>query len=73
MSHDDARRAEILDAIFHDVRTPLTVIWLRVQIITRELDRGRPIEPDRLRRQLGEVAEQVQTIQRVLDEVQQRQ
>ncbi len=73
MSHDDARRAEILDAIFHDVRTPLTVIRLRVQMICRELDRERPIEPDRLRRQLGEVAEQVQAIQRVLDEFQQRQ
>jgi K+-sensing histidine kinase KdpD len=73
MPRDDTRCAEILDTIFHDVRTPLTVISLRVQMLTRELDRGRSIDRVQMCRQLDEVAEQVQVIQRVLIEAEGRQ
>lgn len=73
MSRDDARYAEILDAVYHDVRTPLTVISLRVQMLIRELERGGSVDTDELRRQLSEVWGQVQVIQRVLNETERRQ
>jgi signal transduction histidine kinase len=66
MSLDETRQAEDRDIIFHDVRTPLTIISLRVQLLTQKVDRGQPVDPDNLRRNLADMAEQVRLMQRVL-------
>jgi signal transduction histidine kinase len=66
MSLEETRRAERMDVVAHDIRTPLTVISLRVQLLTQKIDRGQPIDPDKLRRSLGDIGEQVRLMQRAL-------
>lgn len=70
MPRDDTEHTEFMAALSHDVRTPLTVISLRVQLLTRALDRGQEIGPERLRHDLDAISAQVEAITQALGDTQ---
>jgi signal transduction histidine kinase len=49
-------RDEFLRAVSHDLRTPLTIMLLHVEVIGTELDKGRPVDPEWLRRHVTSIA-----------------
>lgn len=48
-------REEVLSLVSHDLKNPIGVIKAHIQLLQRRMDRGRPLEPDELRKRLAAI------------------
>ncbi len=72
--YHEARRAvglrdEFLSIAAHELKTPLTSLWARVQLQRRRLDSGEPADPERIAGTLRAVDEQAAKLTRLVNQL----
>ncbi|MBK7865305.1 MAG: PAS domain-containing protein [Archangiaceae bacterium] len=62
-------REQVLSLVSHDLKNPLATVMLAVGNLERQLQRGSPVDPNRVSQVLGRVLSQSQRMRRMVDEL----